>query len=345
MQSESSTAIDLSLAVNYLPACSCMGKSFLLSLCLCATRSLALAPAYVGVGLLLVFDRLLQGRACILDGSSVLAGIFLAHSVSEIQESAAAPSPPWGAPYFWALSAEWAALAGYRLFLCCQGQHPHGWLGAQHPQSKPHQPSARRWSQQAEFLLACAHVSALAFYREPSPEQRCGVRVARHLSFALLCVCWMYVVGIHLRRVSNVAADSAVHFASYFWPVLYVHPYVATGYACAVLVAVALHLRPAQSAVYALPQSASAGYSPRPSAGYSPRQPAYSAQPQAYAHPPPLRLELLPDSRDEPALAASRSPARAQSEEGDQESLAELERVFREALMNAKPPHQNHPHQ
>ena len=289
MQAEATSSIDLSLAVNYLPACSCAAKSSLLSLALCAVHSLRLVPAYAALGLLLVFDRLLQGRACILDGSSVLLGIFAAHAVSEVQESGT-PLQPWDQWAFWTLSAEWATLSGYRLYLCGAGQ------------VKPLPASSRRAVQQWEFLGACAHVALCAFHRSPQFEPR-GLRVARYTSFAFLCVCWTYVIGIYLRRVTSTAADSAVHFASYFWPVLYVHPYIAASYACAVLAGVALHVRPSFSP--ALP------YEPPPSG--------------------PPRLEYL-TTPPEPQQQAP--PSYDQEEQG--ESLEELEMVFRQALLSAK---------
>ena len=296
--------MDLSLAVNYLPACSCAAKSFLLSLALCAAHFFRLAPAYAGLGLLLVFDRLLQGRACILDGSSVLLGIFAAHLVSEVQEN---PSTAYFelAGAHWALSVEWAVLAGYRLYLC----------GAAQGRAMP--ASSRRAAQHWEFLGACAHVTVCAFHRAPQPEPR-GVRISRHMAFVSLCVCWMYVIGIYLRRVTNVAADSAVHFAAYFWPVLYVHPYVAAAYAGAVLAGVALHLRP--------PAPAS-----QPAQCYYPQEPRHQ--------PPPLRLELIPCEEVVSTQAAQLSPAAAAVDHGAEsdanaESLEELERVFRLALQS-----------
>ena len=297
MQADASSSIDLSLAVNYLPACSCAVKSFLLSLALCGAHSLRAAPAYVGVGALLVFDRLVQGRACILDGSSVLMGIFAAHVVCEVQESQSAhPYPAWMHWAFLALSAEWVGLSGCRLYLCSGGQ-----IRTAVPAS------SRRAAQQWEFLASCGHVVLCAFYRAPQPEPR-GVRISRHMGFVCLCVCWMYVIGIYLRRVTHVAADSAVHFASFFWPVLYVHPYVAAAYACAVLAGVALHLRPA---------------------------PAAPAQQGPGRHlPPPLRLEIMPACEEVVSAPAHKSPAAAQDAGPDAESLEELERIFKQALLS-----------
>jgi len=295
MQADAASSIDLSLAVNYLPACSCAVKSFLLSLALCGAHSLRAAPAYVGVGALLVFDRLVQGRACILDGSSVLMGIFAAHVVCEVQESQSAhPYPAWMHWAFLALSAEWVGLSGCRLYLCSGGQ-----IRTAVPAS------SRRAAQQWEFLASCAHVVLCAFYRAPQPEPR-GVRISRHMGFVCLCVCWMYVIGIYLRRVTHVAADSAVHFASFFWPVLYVHPYVAAAYACAVLASVALHMRPPPLYSPAAPEPARQQHHEPP-----------AAQPRIeYLTCPEAQCEL----HEEPAG----------------ESLEELELVFRQALLSAK---------
>jgi len=155
-------------------------------------------------------------------------------------------------------------------------------------------------------------VVLFSFYRPPQPEPR-GVRIWRHAAFVCLCVSWTYVVGIYLRRVNSTAVDSAVHFASYFWPVLYVHPYVAAPYAFAVLACVALHAR---SPLLAAPSS-SLEASSRP-----------SCPPQYQQAPAPLRLEFL-TALDQPG------PCEAQQQSGEsEESLEELEKVFRQAMLS-----------
>ena len=268
--------VDLSLAVNYLPACVCILESAALSLALCVVHSIRLTAAYVGIGLCLAVGRLVYGRTRIMDKSSILLGIFLAHVVSEIQES----SEPnqWNPLFQGAVSLEWPALAGYKLL-----------LGA--PKEAF---SAGRRAQHWEFAVACGHVAACAFQSAPMPEPR-GVRVCRYMSFCLVCLCWMYVIGIFRRRVTQASSDSAVYFAVYFWPILYVHPYVAAAYSLCVLVSVAMHLSPA---------------------------PGSQEPPAAQPHQP-ARLELI-------SCDAAAAP-----EVEPTESLEELEVAFRQAMLSS----------
>jgi hypothetical protein len=65
----------------------------------------------------------------------------------------------------------------------------------------------------------------------------------RYLSFSLLSICWMYVIGIYRRRITHVAMDSAVFFAVYFWPILYIHAYASVAYSAVVFVVIVAYLR------------------------------------------------------------------------------------------------------
>ena len=272
--------VDLSLAVNYLPACVCIVESATLSIALCLAHSIRLTAAYVGIGLCLAVGRLVYGRARIMDKSSILLGIFLAHAVSEIQESSEPNA--WNPLFQGAVSLEWPALAGYKLL-----------LGA--PKETF---SAGRRAQHWEFAVACGHVAACAFHSVSVPELR-GIRICRYMSFCLVCLCWMYVIGIFRRRVTQSSSDSAVYFAVYFWPILYVHPYVAAAYSMSVLVSVAMHLSPS-----------SAHQDPAP----APLQQA-------------ARLELvLCDGQDAQQPSAEAEP---------RESIEELEVAFRQAMLNS----------
>jgi hypothetical protein len=121
------------------------------------------------------------------------------------------------------MSAEWPAVAGYLMIY-----GPPSALG--------------RNADRLGFALACAHVAVFAFQHSAEPEPR-GVRVMRYLSFALLSVCWMYVIGIYRRRITHVAMDSAVFFAVYFWPILYIHAYASVAYSAVVFVFIVAYLR------------------------------------------------------------------------------------------------------
>jgi hypothetical protein len=295
--------VDLSLAVNYLPACVCVFESILLSLALCAVHAFRLTPAYVGIGLCLAVGRLMYSHPRIMDKSSILLGIFLAHAVSEIQEGSGDSAGIWH-PYFQGfISLEWPALAGYRLL-----------LGA--PKAAF---SAGRRALHWEFAGACAHVAACAFHGSPAPEPR-GVRIARYMAFCLVSLCWMYVVGIFRRRVTQGVSDSTVYFAVYFWPVMYVHPYVAAAYSMAVLVSVAMHLAPVGSASDGIPMQQQV---PSSSARLVEIMPA----------PPPQQHQAFQCEFEIPVAVSSSSLA---APVADTESVEELELAFRQAMLSAK---------
>lgn len=219
--------IDLRLAVNYLPACTCALQSVALSFVLCAVHSVRLLPAFVPVCMALVLHRASPRTLRIFDGSAVLFSIFLAHCVAVMQEFGSGWWNLWP-PAYVLLSLEWPVVSGYFLF----------------------NPPGRRSTLQACLACSCFHASLCSFlHRQEGPEYRV-VRVGRDVVFAALCLVWTYVVGIYRRRLARGPPDSesSSHFASYFWPVLYVHAYAAAAYLVACVVVVASQLRPAEPA-------------------------------------------------------------------------------------------------
>ena len=328
MQCDAQAAVvDLRLAVNYLPACLCAVQSLVLSFVLVALHAARLVPCYVACGLCLVVDRL-QRRTRILDGNSVLLGIFLSHVVSEVQEFGTDVWSAWS-PLQFLLSAEWPALAGYAMIY-----------------GVPSLTMGGRSGDRLAFAVSCAHVAVFAFQRVASPEPR-GVRVMRYLSFSLLSICWMYVIGIYRRRVTHVPTDSSVYFAVYFWPILFVHAYAAVAYAAVVFVFVVAFLRSppsSQPAVEAQSEEEASedevaqpcgGASRRCGYGYASLS-TVDAVDQQQAHVavgvsqsprhslPPLPLSSQAPA-DEPAMGAL----------GDcEESMEDLERAFRLALQS-----------
>jgi len=217
--------IDLTLAVNYVPACACAVQSVALSFVLCALHSVRLLPAFVAVCLLLVVDRSSRpGFMRIFDGSSVLFSIFLAHCVDTLQEFGASAIQLW--PVFHVIfSLEWPCCAMYLLL----------------------KPPDRRDLLRVWLFFSCFRVSCCAFLHRPDTHEHRLVRVGRDMAFAGLCMVWTYVVGLYRRRLTQQPTESAVHFAIYFWPVLYTHWYAAGLYAVAAFCVIVLQLKqPAQ---------------------------------------------------------------------------------------------------
>jgi hypothetical protein len=259
--------IDLRLAVNYLPACACALQSVLLSFCLCAIHSTRLLPAFVPACLLLVLDRVQPRSLRIFDGSAVLFSIFASHCVAAIQEFGAGGMHLWPAVHL-VLSAEWPCFAVYLLF----------------------RPPAHRDFLRLCFACACFRVSCCAFLYRPDYSELRLVRFGRDVCFAGLCLVWTYAIGLYRRRLSRDPSESATHFAVYFWPILYAHPYSAAAYAVAALGVIIFQLRQSD----AQHQSGYCAECPPPQAARS-----CPPQPQPQPQQPPPHQQQAPEAPSE----------------------------------------------
>lgn len=64
-----------------------------------------------------------------------------------------------------------------------------------------------------------------------APHEDNGIRYFRGVSFALLCLVWIYVVGIHQSQALEPLRDNSSHFIARFSPVLYLPQTVAVLFA------------------------------------------------------------------------------------------------------------------
>lgn len=212
--------IDLRLAVNYLPGCICLGKTALALAFLAAVRVADFPPAYVLLVTQVALDRV-QTCCRIMDSNAVVLCIVMAEMVQHLREAA----DPWWAlwPGAWyAVSTVWAVFGA-----CCMADMPG---------------IARlRGAWRLAFVLTGLFVFAMSMCR--SPGEHWVARVARGLTFSLLCILWTYVVGIHHRRLVS-PRDSGIEFAVNFSPVLFVHNYVAMLFAAVALQVVIAGLLP-----------------------------------------------------------------------------------------------------
>ena len=253
------SAVDLALAVNYIPVCACVLKSVVLGLALCAVRAADLPPAYVLLLLLLLLDRLLVPSR-IFDGNSVLLALWGAHVVSEIQHRAAPPLPHPSLLHA-LLSSTWVTLASHQLWTCAVARKHRG----------------------TPLAIAGLHVAAIAFV--PIPEEQLLLRLLRYTAFPLLAIGWLYSVGIYRHRL--VTMDSAVHFVVHFAPTLYAHPYAAIAHAAAVVLIGSLQVRTSKSTASSIP-AAAASTGPPPDAFDEESERVFRQTKSSLQHPPSI---------------------------------------------------------
>ena len=210
--------VDLALAVNYLPGCLCLAKAAGLAAWLCLLHAYDAQRALVGTLLALVLDRALAPQR-IFDASAVLLWLMFGHCLHELALHA-----PGGARGPRALDylfhAEWAAVSLW-------GLHRDA--------------AAPRRASPAALAAALVHASLLAGL--PAAPEGLDLRAVRYACFALLCVVWVYTVGLLRLRPAHAPLECAARFPAYFLPVLFAPAPLALGHANAAALVVAACLR------------------------------------------------------------------------------------------------------
>ena len=210
--SNEAPGVDLSLAVNYLPGCVCLLKGCLLAAWLCALDAYAVHPGLFGTGLVLLLDRLTVPPR-IFDGSSVLLGIFAAHAAYELQRHC---PPAWGVPpaLSFALHCEWVGFTSWTLW------------GDLTRAAHPHRGRAAAAQGHAALEFVGGHMVLVAFFAA-APEPL-ALRASRYVTYAVLCVGWVYAVALARGRLAYGGGDCGARFTVYFAPALYAPPALCT---------------------------------------------------------------------------------------------------------------------
>lgn len=298
--------VDLSLAVNYLPGCVCLLKSALLSAWLCALEAYAVHPGLFGTALLLLFDRL-AAPPRIFDANGVLLGIFAAHAAHELQRHCA---HAWGLPPLLAhaLYWEWGAFTVWSIWTdLARGNHP-----------RPHR-------SHAALQLVGAHMALVAFFE--APAEPLLLRASRYLTYAVLCVGWVYAVALARGRLAHTGGDCGARFTLYFAPALYAPPAVCTVHSALIVLLCLSTLAPPPPAspgkdVEAPPALQDHHHHHLHHHNHSHALPPPPPPPTLSSQPP------LPPQAVLPGLTNCCSPAQE-----PRESLEELEHMFRMAQL------------
>ena len=153
--------IDLTLAVNYLPACACLVQTVGLSACLCMIHGHRLFSLHVPLTLLLVVHATRDRVVRVLDCSSILFSILGSHMVCTLQEASAVAKPIWDYVHI-VLGVVWALASAYVMI----------------------NPVSHKFALRLAFFVSCSFVSTFAFHRSTRSEPH-SLRGLRDVSFAL----------------------------------------------------------------------------------------------------------------------------------------------------------------
>ena len=202
--------VDLTLAVNYLPACACLGKMLVFMLALTAIPSESEVDGLVILAAVLYMDRLTT-RNIIFDANAILMAVFFANVHAGIR--ATSTHRAYG-----------GLVDG--MFLCWS-------MGSLMLILEP-APVKRMFDKRARMakivpvLLMLLIVTCISHFHcvlEPG-----GLRACRAVAFTLLAFAWIYIVGIHTPHGIEYLKENSCQFVARLSPVLYVSPWVAIGF-------------------------------------------------------------------------------------------------------------------
>lgn len=221
-------AVDLTLAVNYVPACACLCKVVALMLFLAAIPvGEEVQSGYLLLAAGLYIDRLII-RNLIFDANAILLAVFFANVHAVIRANTATAQPHVMLVWVWHM-----AWAGACVLLIADPPQLRHVLEKRDPKLPP-------------VLLMLMTVVVSSHFQcdlEPSP-----IRACRALAFTLLSFAWIYMVGIHSHQGIEYLKETSCQFVARLAPVLYSPTWLAAVFGPAVVWALAMqHVRRAAS--------------------------------------------------------------------------------------------------
>ena len=223
-------AIDLSLAVNYIPAVICLAKAALISFCLAIVQPWHHLGGFIIFAMLLNIDRSVS-CAKIFDENAVQMVILAAWIINvlraAVETSKLAQTLNPVSSVLW-VSLSLALVVEPRMVQECFVLYGQGSGGTAH--------------KLMPAVLTSLMVGVISF--TPMPDESGAVKSIRALSFAALCVLWVYVVSVwrrNKRQVANVCVFETHALIARFCPVLYVHSVLAFWFVVACLGCVVYH--------------------------------------------------------------------------------------------------------
>ena len=208
--------VDLSLAVNYLPACACLGKTLALMLAVAAVPPGDEVDCFISLASMLYIDRLVT-RNMIFDANAILLALYFANVHAHIR----ALSPHRAYPglvdamfLFWAMGS--ALLIG-------------------EPQAVKQALDKRaRASKLGPVALMLLIVTAIAHFH--TPLETGTMRGSRALVFTLVSFAWIYIVGIHTPHHGiEYLKENSCQFVARLAPVLYASLWIAAAFTVAAI--------------------------------------------------------------------------------------------------------------
>lgn len=206
--------VDLTLAVNFVPAVLCLFKSALISLALCMLHPGEHLGGFVLLATVLNVDRVVSSKR-IFDENAVQCCILASWVINYLRAMADAPKvvEPM-VTFLWVYFGLFLVVEPrrWRVFFVMYGQGSGGVIRRMLP-----------------VILTSACVSIIAF--TPLAQETCFLQSGRTMAFSCLCTLWVYAVGVwHPRPRRHGLGDifECHLLLSRFCLVLYVHPIVAS---------------------------------------------------------------------------------------------------------------------
>lgn len=206
-----SVKVDLTLAVNYIPACTCLAKVLVFMLTLTWIPEGNEIEGLVLLAALLYMDRLVT-RNIIFDANAILLAIFFANAhagVRAVSTHRAYQGLVDGMFLFWATGS---------VVLICEPDRVKQAINKRTKASKL-----------VPVLLMLIIVVAMSHFHAPLEP---GItRCCRALAFTLLSFAWIYILGVRLQHGIEYLKENSCQFVSRLSPVLYTSPWIAVAFA------------------------------------------------------------------------------------------------------------------
>lgn len=209
-RADMSLKVDLTLAVNYLPACICMGKMLVFMLIISIIPPGTEVDAYMCLAAMLYVDRLVI-RNIIFDANAILLAVFFSNvhaGVRAISVHRAYQGLVDGMFLFWSIGS---------LVLISE------------PEAVKKIVDRRaRVARLGPVLLMLLIVAAISHFN--TPLEPASARGCRAIAFTLLSFAWIYIVGVHATHGIEYLKENSCQFIARLAPVLYATAWIAAAF-------------------------------------------------------------------------------------------------------------------